>query len=73
MSNNNTCMSETTLEFQYQLIDDNGEVVIESVADGSSLQVPAGSYQLKVLTTPIRDMGSVTIQEGKTVKVEVKG
>ena len=64
---------EKALFPKYQLIDNNGEVVLESVADGSSVEVPAGSYQVKVLTTPIRDMGNVTIQEGKTVKLDVKG
>ena len=64
---------EKALFLKYQLIDNNGEVVLESVADGSQLQVPEGIYRLKVLTTPIRDMGEVNIKEGKTVKVEVEG
>jgi Mg-chelatase subunit ChlD len=64
---------EKALFPKYQLLDNNGDVVLESVADGSPVQVPAGNYQLKVLTTPIRDMGTVTVKEGQTVKVDVKG
>jgi len=62
---------EKALFPKYQLINKNGDIVIEGVADGSSSQVPEGIYQLKVLTTPTRSMGEVSIKEGKIVVVEV--
>ncbi len=64
---------EKSLFPKYQLMDKNGDVVVEGVADGSATQVIEGTYQLKILTTPTRDMGEVFIQEGKVVKIEVKG
>jgi Mg-chelatase subunit ChlD len=62
---------EKALFPKYQLIDQNGEVTVESVADGVSVEVPEGVYQLKVLTTPAQSMGAVRIEEGKTIDINV--
>jgi Mg-chelatase subunit ChlD len=62
---------EKALFPKYQLINQNGEVTIEGVADGVSVDVAEGVYQLKVLTTPAKSMGEVRIEEGKTVEIVV--
>jgi len=62
---------ERALFPKYQLIDQNGGVTVEGVADGVSVDVAEGVYQLKVLTSPAQSMGEVRIEEGKTVKIVV--
>ena len=62
---------EKALFPKYQLIDQNGDVTVEGVADGVSVEVAEGVYQLKVLTTPAQSMGEVRIEEGKTVEIVV--
>ena len=62
---------EQALFPKYQLIDKNGDVVIEGVADGRSVGVAEGVYKLKVLTTPSRVMGEIRIEEGKNVEIVV--
>ncbi len=57
---------------KYQLLDRDGEVVAEGIADNSPGTVPSGRYQLKVLTTPVRTISDVVISEGVTKKVEVE-
>ena len=62
---------EQALFPKYQLIDQNGAVHVEGVADGRSIDVAEGIYQLKVLTTPSRAMGEIRIEEGKNVEIVV--
>ena len=62
---------EKALFPKYQLIDQNGDVTAEGVADGVSVEVAEGVYQLKVLTTPAQSMGEVRIEEGKTIEIVV--
>ena len=62
---------EKALFPKYQLIDQNGDVTVEGVADGVSVEVAEGVYQLKVLTTPAQSMGEVRIEEGKTIEIVV--
>ena len=62
---------EKALFPKYQLIDLNGDVTVEGVADGVSVEVAEGVYQLKVLTTPAQSMGEVRIEEGKTIEIVV--
>jgi len=62
---------EQALFPKYQLIDRNGAVYVEGVADGRSIDVAEGIYQLKVLTTPSRAMGEIRIEEGKNVEIVV--
>jgi Mg-chelatase subunit ChlD len=62
---------EKSLFPKYQLIDQNGDVAVEAVADGRSIEVAEGTYQLKVLTTPSRAMGEIRIEEGENVEIVV--
>jgi Mg-chelatase subunit ChlD len=62
---------EKALFPKYQLIDQNGDVTVEGVADGVSVEIAEGVYQLKVLTTPAQSMGEVRIEEGKTIEIIV--
>lgn len=62
---------EKSLFPKYQLINQNGDVAVEGTADGRSIDVAEGIYQLKVLTTPSRAMGEIRIEEGKNVEVVV--
>jgi hypothetical protein len=57
---------------KFQLLNRDGEVVAEGIADGSPYTAPSGRYQLKVLTTPARMISDVVISEDATKKVEVK-
>jgi len=62
---------EQALFPKYQLINQNGDVAVEGVADGRSIDVTEGVYQLKVLTTPSRAMGEIRMEEGKNVEIVV--
>jgi len=62
---------EQTLFPKYQLINQNGDIATEGVADGRSIEIAEGTYQLKVLTTPSRAMGEIRIDEGGNVEVVV--
>lgn len=60
------------LQPKFQVLDADGEVVASGVTNGDAIEVPAGLYSVRVLTSPLRLVEQVRIQGEDEVVVELE-
>jgi hypothetical protein len=53
-------------------VEKNGATVATGVVNGEPLELPPGSYQVKVLSNPAKSLGEVTIEAGGEVKLDAE-
>jgi glutamate-1-semialdehyde aminotransferase len=47
----------------HEVLEDE-EVVQTGIVNGNPLVLPAGTYRIRVLGSPVRDLGEVTVESG---------
>lgn len=59
-----------SLHIPYQVISNN-EVIASGVANGSTINVPAGTHSVRLLSSPPRELGQITIKGGETSEMRI--
>jgi hypothetical protein len=57
---------------KFQVTDMTGSVVAEGTADGAAVELPVGTYTVRVLTSPVRTFDRVRITSKQQQKLEVR-
>ena len=60
------------LQPKFQILDATGEVVASGVTNGAAVEVPAGLYSVRVLTSPLRLVEKVRVKGNDEVVVELE-
>lgn len=58
---------------KFQVTDATGSVVAEGTAGGPAVEIPVGTYTVRVLTSPVRTFERVRITPKASQRLEVKG
>lgn len=58
---------------KFQVTDATGSVVAEGTAGGAAVELPVGTYTVRVLTSPVRTFDRVRINSKQRARVEVRG
>ena len=54
---------------KFQVLDDTGAIIAAGTTGGEALELPAGSYTLKVLTSPVQTFDDVAIKPEETTEI----
>jgi secreted protein with Ig-like and vWFA domain len=63
---------ETAVQAPFRVLDADGNVVATGVVGGGSVQVPAGTYTIEVLTDPERRVEGIEVQAGERTRVDLE-
>jgi hypothetical protein len=58
---------------KFQVTDATGSVIAEGTAGGTAVDLPVGTYTVRVLTSPVRTFERVRITSKTRARLEVKG
>ena len=61
-----------SLRTAFQVVDDGGDVVAHGSVGGKPVTVKAGTYSVRVLTSPVMTIGGVTVHSSRTRSVRLK-
>lgn len=56
---------------KFQVLDGTGTIIAASTTGGEALELPAGSYTLKVLTSPVQTFNEVAIKPEETTEISI--
>ncbi len=54
---------------KFQVLDDTGAIIATGTANSGELELPSGTYTVKILTSPVQTFDEVTIEPEKTRKI----
>ena len=54
---------------KFQVLDGTGAIIAAGTTGGEALELPAGTYSLKVLTSPVQTFNDVTITSEETTRI----
>ena len=57
---------------KFQVTDATGSVIAEGTAGGAPVDLPTGTYTVRVLTSPVRTFDRVTIASKQRARIDVK-
>ena len=60
-----------SLRLPFELLNALGEVVAASVVGGEAIEVPPGTYAVKVLSSPARTVSDVVVTSGEETVVRL--
>ena len=63
---------QQALRPKYQVLDETGAIVASGTAGAGDVELPSGSYTVKILTSPVQTFGDVKIEQEETTRVAAR-